>query len=347
MGLKGKTGLILSCYNYFMPVIYSLKSIHKLLKEQKPSKVCFVTSLKLFKKLNWAINEIGVKKSNIILIPDGEKAKEWHELEKLLKKFSQMNLDRKSIVIALGGGTVGDIVGFASSIYLRGIKYIQVPTTLLAQVDSAHGGKTGINFLKYKNQIGSFYLTITTIIDTRFISSLSKEQIIDGLGEIIKAGLVKDVSILNMLKKYNIGTLVKSKDLLKIINKSIKVKEYFVSKDFKDNNARQILNFGHTIGHAIELKYKISHGRAVIIGMIKELAFTESLGLTKPSVSKNLLNLLKSLGINIDQNMKVDWKTIIRDKKIIGNQIIFPIIKKEGEAKLISLELRAFKNIGC
>src|ERR1035437_1659532 len=258
-----------------MPVTLSLKSIHKILKVQKPSKVCLVTSKKLSKKLNWAIKEIGIKKPNIIFIPDGEKAKDWKELEKLLSKFIKINLDRKSIVIALGGGTVGDIVGFASSIYLRGIRYIQVPTTLLSQVDSAHGGKTGINFLKYKNQIGSFYLPIATIIDTRLIKSLSKEQIVDGLGEIIKAGLIKDVSILNILNKYNIKTLVKSKGLSKIIDKSIKVKEFFVGNDFKDNKLRQILNVGHTFGHAIELKYKISHGRAVIIGMVKELAFTE------------------------------------------------------------------------
>ena len=132
-----------------MPIAYSLKSIHKILEKNKPSKVCVVTSSKLVNKLNWAIKEIGVPKSNIILIPDGEKSREWKELEKLLEKFSNLNLDRDCIVIALGGGTVGDMVGFACSIYLRGLKYIQVPTTLLSQVDSAHGGKTGINFLNY------------------------------------------------------------------------------------------------------------------------------------------------------------------------------------------------------
>jgi 3-dehydroquinate synthase len=328
-----------------MPVTHSLKSIHKILKTQKPSKVCLVTSEKLLKNLNWAIKEIGIKKSNIILISDGEKAKDWKELEKLLGKFIKLNLDRKSIVIDLGGGTVGDIVGFVCSIFLRGIRYVQVPTTLLSQVDSAHGGKTAINFSGYKNQIGSFYLPIATIIDTRFIKSLSNEQIVDGLGEIIKAGLIKDTSILSILKRHTTETLIKSKDLSKIINKSIKVKEYFVGNDFKDNKSRQILNVGHTFGHAIELKYKMSHGRAVIIGMIKELVFTEALGLTKLSTKENLLNLLKSLGINFDQNLKVDWKTIIHDKKVVGNKIIFPVIEGEGKAKLVSLYLKDFKSI--
>jgi len=328
-----------------MPVTYSLKSIHKVIKEQKPSKVCLITSERLSKKLKWAFKEIVIKKSDIILIPDSEKAKEWNELEILLKKFSKLNLDRKSIVIAMGGGTVGDIVGFATSIYLRGIKYIQIPTTLLAQVDSSLGGKTGINFLKYKNQIGSFYLPIATIIETRFIHSLSKEQIIDGLGEIIKAGLIKDISILSILKKHNIETLIKSKDLSKVISKSIIVKEYFTNKDYKDNSARQILNFGHTFGHAIELKYKISHGKAVIIGMIKELAFTESLSLSKHGTKEKLLNLLKSIGIEINQNMKIDWETIIHDKKIVGNKIIFPVVESEGKSKLISLDLEKFRKI--
>ncbi|OGN33912.1 MAG: hypothetical protein A3I39_01470 [Candidatus Yanofskybacteria bacterium RIFCSPLOWO2_02_FULL_47_9b] len=132
-------------------ILYSLKSLKGLLKKEKPSQVIIVTSAKLASKLGWAIKEIGLSKKDLILIPDGEIAKEWEQMQTLLNKFIERGLDRKSIVIALGGGPIGDVVGFASAIYLRGIKYIQVPTTLLAQVDSAHGGKTGINFLHYKN----------------------------------------------------------------------------------------------------------------------------------------------------------------------------------------------------
>lgn len=324
-------------------ILYSLKSIHKILKENNPSKVCLVTSDRLFKKLDWAIKEIDIPKTNIILLPDGEKSKEWKELELLLKKFSKLNLDRNSVVIALGGGSIGDITGFASSIYLRGIKYIQIPTTLLAQVDSAHGGKTGINFLNYKNQIGTFHLPISTIIDTRFIASLSKEQIIDGLGEIIKAGFIKDTSILNLLKKENINSLAKSKNLKEIVLKSIWVKDFFVSKDFKDSGDRQLLNVGHTIGHAVELKYKISHGKAVIIGMLQELLFTESLRLTSHSVRKNMLNLLKNLGINLDTDIKADWNIVLHDKKILGEKIMLPIIEKVGKSKLVTLNLETLK----
>jgi len=324
-------------------ILYSLESVHKIIKENKFSKICIVTSQKLAKKLEWAIEEIGVPKSNIVLLPDGEKAKEWKELEKLLEKFSNLNLDRDSLVVALGGGSVGDITGFATSIYLRGIKFIQIPTTLLAQVDSAHGGKTGINFLGYKNQIGTFQLPLAIIIDKRFLTSLSKEQIIDGLGEIIKAGLIKDCSILTLLKKHNLSNLAQSSDFLKIIKKSITVKNYFTEKDFKDNKTRQILNVGHTIGHAIELKYKISHGKAVIVGMVQEFKLTESLKLTQASVEKTLENILAHLGIKLDVKMKADWKTIIHDKKISGSTIDFPTVEVEGKGKLVKLDLKTLK----
>lgn len=327
-----------------LPILYSLKSIHEVIKKEKPSSVWLVTSGVLQKKLNWAIKEIGIPSSKVITIPDGEKAKEWQEVEKLLKKFIKMKLDRKSLIIALGGGAVGDMVGFAASIYLRGIKYIQVPTTLLAQVDSAHGGKTGINFLKYKNQIGSFYLPQATIIDTRFISSLSKNQIIEGVGEIIKAGFIKDSLILNLLKKETVSKLSKSKRLEEIIKRAINVKLFYIKKDYKDNNVRQILNVGHTFGHAIELKYKIGHGLSVLIGMLEELEVTEKLKLTPLSVRKNLIGLLKKLGIGVDLKMKAEWEKIIHDKKIIGDSIVFPIIVKTGKSKLVKIYLNNLKS---
>jgi len=324
-------------------VSYSLQSIHKVLKDNKPSKVCIVTSRGLLKKLNWALREINIPKANVILLRDGEKAKEWAELESLLEKFSQLNLDRNSLVIALGGGTVGDIVGFVTSIYLRGIKYIQVPTTLLAQVDSAHGGKTGINFLGYKNQIGSFYPPLLTVVDERFLDSLSREQIIDGLGEIIKSGLIKDASILTLLKKHTVDDLIGSSDMTMIIKKTIAVKNYFTNKDFKDRESRQILNAGHTIGHAIELKYGISHGKAVIIGLLEELKLSEKLGLTPVSVRANLEALLKRLGITIDSQLKAEWKTVLHDKKVSGNAIDFPVIVKAGQAKIVRIKLGVVK----
>ena len=326
-----------------MPFLNSVKSLRTILHEEKPTSTIIVSSKNLVNKLAWAIKEINLPSAAIVEIPDGEAAKEWVEIEKLLKKFVSHNLDRKGIVIALGGGTVGDVVGFASSIYLRGIKYIQIPTTLLAQVDSAHGGKTAINFLGYKNQVGTFYPPIATIVDTRFIKSLSKEQIIDGLGEIIKAGFIKDPTILTLLRKETIGRLPESRKLKIIIEKAIKVKQYYVNKDFKDTGVRQILNFGHTLGHAIELKYNISHGRAVIMGMLQELKIAEKFKLTPASVKNNLETLLESLGIKIDYKMKAGFESVLHDKKLRGNQIFLPVILNKGKTQIVKLNVYKLK----
>ena len=249
------------------------------------------------------------------MIPNGEIAKEWEQLEKLLTTFRDLNVDRGSVVIALGGGTVGDLTGFTASIYLRGIRYIQIPTTLLAQVDSAHGGKTGIDFCGYKNQIGSTYDPIAVVLDPRFLKSLEKKQIVDGLGEILKAGLIKDPSILSLLAKERVDTLVQSKRLPTIIRKTIHVKNWYTGKDQKKKGIRQVLNFGHTIGHALELTRHLSHGRAVIAGMLEELRITESMEYTNPSVRQNLMKLLHSLGITVDSSLRFNKKFCARIRK--------------------------------
>lgn len=319
----------------------SLREVRKLL--DKYTKFYLVTSVMLCKKLSWAVKELGVDKKNIILLPDGEKAKEWEELQKLLFQMSKKGVDRSSVLVALGGGTVGDVVGFASSIYLRGVPFIQIPTTLLSQVDSAHGGKTGINFLGYKNQVGSFHLPEVVVIDKRFIEKLSEKQVVDGLGEVIKAGFIKDPSILRLLEKEKVESIQKSKSLLQIIKKTIAVKNYYTQADFKENKIRQILNVGHTVGHAIELRYKIGHGLAVLYGMERELAITEKMGLTKKGTRDNFINLLKRLGIVLDKEMKPDWKTVLHDKKIVGDEIAFPVVAKEGVSTIKVIKLNNLK----
>lgn len=322
------------------PNLYSLKELNPFLKKAKPSKILIVTSRALIKKLDWAIQKIS--HSNITTLPDGEYAKEWKQIEILLIYFNKIRLDRKSIVIALGGGAIGDVVGFASAIYLRGVRYIQVPTTLLAQVDSAYGGKTGINFNGYKNQVGVFNNPIAIVVDIRFLNSLSNDQLIDGLGEIIKAGLIKDPSILSLLRKEGVRIFQKKRALALLVKKSIAVKQYYILKDPNEIYLRQILNAGHTIGHAIELKYNISHGRAVIHGLLKELDIGELLGITAPLVRENLVALLNELNIKIEKNIKIDWKSLCYDKKISSNMIVFPAINQEGKTKLLIIKLKKF-----
>lgn len=324
-------------------IINSIKLLKRTFNENIPSKIILVSSGFLFSKLNWAVKEIKELTSSeikVVEVPDGEKAKEWDVLNKLLAALIETKADKKSLIIALGGGSITDLVGFACSVYQRGIQYINVPTTLLGQVDSAIGGKTAINFLGYKNQIGSFYEPIAIVIENRFLKTLNKKQITDGLAEIIKAGLIKDPKILNIIKSHNLEKLKKGSVIKGLICRSIAVKEYFVKNDPKDENIRQILNFGHTIGHALELKYELSHGQAVLIGMIEELKLGEKLGRTNPDVRIYLNKTIERLNINLNsKELKIDWKSILHDKKIIGNKINLPIVKKLGEAELIKINL--------
>jgi 3-dehydroquinate synthase len=301
-----------------------------------------VTSPLLSSKLSWAIKELNIiiPSIKIVRVPNGEKAKEWDILKQLLSSFSKNELARNALVLGLGGGSITDLVGFASSIYLRGIDYINIPTTLLAQVDSSIGGKTAINFANYKNQIGSFYDPLATVIDVRFLSTLSKEQWIDGLAEIIKVGFVKDSTIIQIIRSNKFANLAHSNTIKTLIDRSINVKEYYVKKDAKDIGVRQVLNFGHTIGHAIELKYKLSHGQSVLIGMAAELKIGELLGKTKPETRSEYMEILNNLGINLnDKPLKIDFKYVLHDKKVLGNMITLPIIKSIGKVELQQVSL--------
>ena len=327
-------------------IIYrSLKMLKKVSKAKKADKVVLVTSAFLARKLSWAIKEtkqLALPGFKVVLIPNGEKAKDWDVLRGLLAKFAKFRLTKRSLVIALGGGSVSDLVGFACSIYKRAaILYINIPTTLLAQVDASIGGKTAIDFEGYKNLVGSFYEPVAVFLVAGFLKSLSEEQFLDGMAEIIKAGLIKDPVILDVLDSCGMTELRKRPLLLeKLILRAIAVKEYFVKKDPKDNGARQALNVGHTIGHALELKYELSHGRAVLLGMMQELLLVEQLGIKTSEAGHRLSKTLRCLGINLDHHQfVVDRRSILHDKKIVGKEIILPVVERVGKARLVEVRL--------
>ena len=190
------------------------------------------------------------------------------------------NFNRSDLIIGVGGGITGDVAGFVASIFKRGINFINIPTTLLAQVDSAIGGKTGVNSKYGKNLIGSFYQPRLVINDLSFINSLPKKEMICGYAEILKHSIIKDKKFFNWLTKNSKAVLgKKSKELAYAIKKSCEIKIYFVNQDINEKNFRMILNFGHTFAHAIEVKNnyssKITHGEAVLTGMILETILTD------------------------------------------------------------------------
>lgn len=328
-----------------MLICRSLRRLKEIVKKRKADRVVLVTSVKLKKKVGWAVEKmerLALPGMKIITIPDGEKAKDWDILKKLLARFARLQLTKKSIVIALGGGTVSDLVGFACSIYKRAaVSYVNIPTTLLAQVDASIGGKTAIDFGGYKNLIGSFYNPIATFLVAGFLESLGGEQFLDGLAEIIKAGLIKDVAILDVLESGSADELRENSLLLgKLILRAIAVKEYFVRKDPKDNGVRQALNLGHTIGHALELKYNLSHGRAVLLGTKMEFQALAQLGMNTSSAMARLNRISERLGIDLDtRQFVVDRRFLLQDKKIAGQKIALPVVRKPGRVRLTTIKL--------
>lgn len=212
--------------------------------------------------------------NRVFILSPGEKSKSIENLSSIYDKLLELNISREGYIISLGGGVVGDIAGFAAATYKRGINYIQIPTTLLSQVDSSVGGKTAIDFGGYKNAIGAFYFPEKVYIQTKFINTLDEREILSGLGEIIKYGLIYDYDIFIKIKMNIEEIFNRNLNLIEeLIRESVEIKSKIVEEDQLDLGIRRILNFGHTIGHAIEsynnyLKY--SHGEAVIKGMIYE-----------------------------------------------------------------------------
>ena len=275
-----------------------------------------------------------------------EKTKSFKSVEFYINKLLQGNFNRSDLVIAVGGGIVGDTVGFVASIFKRGINFINLPTTLLAQVDSAIGGKTGINSIYGKNLIGSFYQPKLVLSDTSFLNSLPKKEMICGYAEILKHSIIKDFNFFKWLKKNTKKILSKNKkELIHAIKKSCEIKIFFVNKDVNEKGIRMMLNFGHTFAHAIEAKNKFSkrttHGEAVLSGMI----LATRLSVIKKVCSSSVLNQLKEIYKN--NSLSYTFKNfsnpnkinslipyLINDKKNNDDKINFILLKRIGKTTL-------------
>jgi 3-dehydroquinate synthase len=268
-------------------------------------------------------------------LPQGETSKSANEYLNLLEKLAKLKFDRSDLMIALGGGMVGDITGYTAASYLRGIDFIQIPTSLLAQVDSSVGGKTAINIERGKNLVGAFYNPKLVLISTSFLETLSNNQFRSGLGEIVKYSLLGNKKIRSILE--NNSKEIQKKDPIvmeNLISESIKTKAKIVTKDEKENGIRAILNLGHTFGHAIEAfkKYKgITHGQAVIYGIqiIARISYLE--GLIDQSKYKDLDNTIHSLELDTDfQKFKYRdlKKFIMNDKKVTQGKLNLIMLDK-------------------
>ena len=295
--------------------------------------------LKFIKNLRNKLNNY-----NLFFFPfaANEKNKSVNTVNIFLKKLLSKNLNRTDLIIGIGGGITGDVSGFIASIYKRGINFINIPTTLLAQVDSAIGGKTGVNSIFGKNLIGSFYQPKLVVSDTSFLESLTRKEMVCGYAEILKHSIIKDKNFFNWLEKNTKLILSKeTKALTYAIKKSCQIKMFFVNQDVNEKNLRMILNFGHTFAHAIEVRNnyskKISHGEAVLSGML--LA-------TKISVIKNICSLktLKSIqNVYLRNNLEYTFKKYSKKKSIDSLSPFLQNDKKNNDDKVNFILL---KNIG-
>ncbi len=282
-----------------------------------------------------------------LVLRSGEDSKSFENLPGIYKELLKFKFTRSDLIITLGGGVIGDLGGFVASTYLRGVPFVQCPTTLLAQVDSSVGGKVGIDLEEGKNLVGSFYHPKKVIIDPLVLNTLSDRIFNDGMAEVIKYGCIKDREFFYKLQGYKDRKEVIN-NIDYIIHKCCKIKTDIVEKDEKDFGERMLLNFGHTIGHGLEQYYKYkkyTHGEAVAIGMYQISLLGEKLNLTKEGVSKEIKSILIKYDLPYDIEVKIEdiIGSIELDKKNLGESLFLILIKEIGESFIYKTKTKIFK----
>lgn len=312
-------------------------------------KVKKLFGLKLFETCKKA----GLKIS-LLSVPPGEKTKNLNVVKGILEKMASTGLKRDGCVLGLGGGVIGDLAGFVASIYMRGIAFIHIPTTLLAMIDSGLGGKTGVDLGAGKNLVGTFHQPRAILVDPVVLTSLSQSEFRNGLAEMVKHAVVASPQLFLTLEKFHGKILNKEPALLeKLIEENIRIKKRVVEVDPLESMkkttlaprsvSRMFLNYGHTIGHAIEkvTNYEISHGEAVSIGMCMENIMAVKKGFLKPETALRIRELLKILGLPTKLPASVSLQSLDRalrsDKKMVGGKIYFALPTKIGKMKLFAL----------
>jgi 3-dehydroquinate synthase len=311
------------------------KFIDKYFSKKRIVLLCDSNIKKIYKDI--ITGDLEISKNNIFVFPKGESSKSTKMKEKIETDFLNHEVDRNSLLLTFGGGVTGDLGGFIAATYYRGIPFIQIPTSLLAMVDSSIGGKVAVNHNMGKNLIGAFYQPKAVFIDTKTLETLPQKEYINGFSEIIKTALIRDKKYFIFLKE-NLELILK-RDInivQKMIKRSCEIKAEVVSLDEKEGGLRKILNYGHTIGHAIEKlsNYKIHHGFAVSIGMNIENRIAESQGLISSMERKEIEEFIirSGLPVKIPKNIQPDdiIKKLKYDKKSVSGIPRFSILKGIG-----------------
>ncbi|MBX2805592.1 MAG: 3-dehydroquinate synthase [Hyphomicrobiales bacterium] len=317
-----------------------------------PSRVAIVTDETVGRiyldRVRASLNAAGLA-SDAVILPPGEATKSFERLTELCNALLDMKLERGDVVIALGGGVIGDLAGFAASVVKRGVRLVQIPTTLLAQVDSSIGGKTGINTRHGKNLIGSFYQPSFVLIDTDVLTSLAQNELRAGYGEVVKYGLLGNAPFYEWLEENGPGLLAGDHaKQIEAIARCCQAKAEIVAEDEKEHGRRALLNLGHTFGHALEAwagySAKLLHGEAVSIGMVLAFEMSEEIGLCPNGRSRRITEHLQAAGLpvrvaalaertggnlpNADELIGL----MAQDKKAKGGKVPFILVREIGDA---------------
>lgn len=303
-----------------------------------------------YSKIENSLKESGISYERFVF-QHGEKSKTMETLGEILEFLAEKTFSRNDLILALGGGVVGDIAGFAAACYLRGVDYYQIPTTFLAAIDSSVGGKTAVDLRAGKNLVGAFKQPIEVLCDVEMFKTLKSETFADGVAEAIKYGVLFDEKLFNRFSNEKVTA--ESEDIIDIVKKCVEFKREVVREDEFDTGRRQLLNLGHTIGHAIERcsDYEITHGHAVAAGMGIISRAAEKRGLTEESISENIESALLKNNLPIDSGYSIDelYEKTTLDKKRSGASINLIIPKKIGSCVLHKVDMeqvREFIELG-
>lgn len=310
------------------------------------SKALIVSDANVGKRYAGALAELlraGGREAGVFLLPAGENAKSLAQAERVYTRAIEIGLDRKSAIVALGGGVVGDLAGFIAATYMRGVPFVQVPTSLLAQVDSSVGGKVAVNHSLGKNLIGAFYQPRRVFIDLAYLRTLPPREICTGLGEIIKHGVICDEAYFSYLEAHSAQTFALETPVLeRLVVRSCEIKAGVVAADEREAGLRAILNFGHTIGHAIEKEtryVRYNHGEAVAAGMAGAAYLSLALGLTDGAEVERLLRVLRAFRLPVKAEGCTEdglYAAIFHDKKTVDGNVKWILMEAIGRVRPVT-----------
>ena len=311
-------------------------------KLSKAEKVVVVTDTNVAPHYKWRVlNSLEQQDLRVqsFIYPAGEQSKHLGTISDIYKLLADFHMTRKDIIVALGGGVCGDMAGFAAATYLRGIDFIQIPTSLLAQVDSSVGGKTGVDLPQGKNLVGAFHQPIAVLIDPDTLNTLTANFVSDGMAEVIKYGCIKDAAFFDLLESEDVQPKIEE-----VIETCVSIKRDVVSRDEREAGERMLLNFGHTLGHSIEKIYNftgITHGMAVAIGMILIARAGELHGVTKAGTADRIVKICEKY--HLPTSDAAGFAQMAQeaqgDKKTSGSKINLVLLRTIGESFILSLPL--------